>query len=170
MATPESRVKAKVKKLLKEHGAYQFWPVQTGYGAKTLDCLACHRGYFVAIETKAPGKKPTDLQWVTVEQIQMSGGIAMVVDGDGALSRLDEILEEITHASAGKCTTQDPGRSRHGGRPQSVPGGQTAPVRRRGVARGAARAVGNVHTPKVRISSTVTNPYPLSVAWVDDAV
>lgn len=118
--TPEGKVKAKVKKLLKKHGAYQFWPVQTGFGIKTLDCLACHRGYFIAIETKAPGKKPTDLQWVTIEQIQLARGIAMVVDSGSSLSRLDGILKEITHASADKCTTQIPRRSRHGGRPQSV--------------------------------------------------
>ena len=41
---PEGKVKDRVKRLLKKYGCYQFWPVQTGYGAPTLDCLGCHNG------------------------------------------------------------------------------------------------------------------------------
>ena len=42
--TPEGKVKVKVKNLLNAYGAYHFWPVQTGMGARTLDCLGCHNG------------------------------------------------------------------------------------------------------------------------------
>ena len=42
--TPEGKVKVKVKNLLNAYGCYHFWPVQTGMGASTLDCLGCHNG------------------------------------------------------------------------------------------------------------------------------
>ena len=35
MRGPEAKVKDAIKTYLKEIGAYQFWPVQTGYGAAT---------------------------------------------------------------------------------------------------------------------------------------
>ena len=79
--TPEGKVKARVKKMLREHGAYFFMPVQHGYGTVTLDFLVCLRGRFLAIETKAPGKKPTALQSICMNDIKAAGGHAMVVDG-----------------------------------------------------------------------------------------
>lgn len=80
--TPEGKVKDKVKRLLKKHGAYFFMPVQTGYGASTLDILCCVSGVFVAVETKAPGKKPTARQEVIISQIRSAGGFVFVIDGD----------------------------------------------------------------------------------------
>ena len=79
MATPESKVKAKVKALLKHHEAYQFWPVQMGYGAATLDCLGCHAGRFFAVETKAPGKKLTVRQEDTASKMREAQGVVFVV-------------------------------------------------------------------------------------------
>ncbi len=78
--TLERNVKAAVKRVLKEMGAYQFWPVQTGMGAPTLDCLCCYRGRFFAIETKAPGKKPTPRQHQTIAAIHAAGGIIFLFD------------------------------------------------------------------------------------------
>lgn len=80
--TPEGKVKDKVKKLLQEFGAYYFMPVQTGFGAPTIDFLACHNGRFLGIETKAPGKKPTPRQEVTMGRINAAGGKTLVIDGD----------------------------------------------------------------------------------------
>jgi hypothetical protein len=91
--TPEGRVKNEVKKQLKAIGAYQFWPVQTGMGATTVDCLACVRGRFVAIETKAPGKTPTPLQETTLTKIAEAGGWALVIDSVGMAKSLPEILD-----------------------------------------------------------------------------
>jgi hypothetical protein len=90
--TPEGRVKNEVKKQLKALGAYQFWPVQQGFGATTVDCLACLAGAFVAIETKAPGKKPTPLQLTTLEKIRISGGIPLVIDSISTAKQLPEVL------------------------------------------------------------------------------
>ena len=88
MATPEGRVKAKVKRRLKaEFGkhCWSFMPVQTGYGSPALDFLLCVYGWFVAIETKAPGKKPTPLQETTIELMRAAGAMVFVVDGDESL-------------------------------------------------------------------------------------
>lgn len=55
--TPEGKVKAKVKKVLKAHGVWYYMPMQNGMGQVGIpDFVCCHRGLFLAIETKAPGK------------------------------------------------------------------------------------------------------------------
>jgi hypothetical protein len=57
--TPEGKVKAAVNKVLARYKKiYRFMPVPYGYGESSLDYLICVNGRFVAIETKAPGKKP----------------------------------------------------------------------------------------------------------------
>lgn len=93
MTTPEGRVKNEVKKQLKALGAYQFWPVQTGMGAKTVDCLACLQGQFVAIETKAPGRKPTPLQLVTLSCIAVARGLTLVIDSVDEAKKLPDLLK-----------------------------------------------------------------------------
>lgn len=79
MSTPEGKVKTRVKKRLKEAGAYQHWPVQQGYGAACLDCHGCHNGIYFAIETKAPGKHPTPRQEITLEDVRDAGGYTLVI-------------------------------------------------------------------------------------------
>ncbi len=96
MATPESRVKAKLKRTLKAtfgKECYCFSPVQTGFGSVTLDFLICVRGLFVSIETKAPGKKPTPLQETTIQTIREAGGLVFVVDGDESLKHAIDCIE-----------------------------------------------------------------------------
>ena len=70
--TPEGKVKVKVKNVLNAYGCYHFWPVQTGMGARTLDCLGSHNGRAFAIETKAPGKKLTEQQRSIADRIEAS--------------------------------------------------------------------------------------------------
>lgn len=70
MKTPEGKLKDQVKAFLKERGAYYHMPVQTGYGVPTLDFIGCCMGRFFAIETKAPGKKPTARQNLTIREMQ----------------------------------------------------------------------------------------------------
>lgn len=77
--TPEGKIKKLVKDYLNEIGVYHFWPVQMGYGAKTLDCLTCIDGLFIGIETKAPGKKPTKLQEIIIYEIASSGGECFII-------------------------------------------------------------------------------------------
>lgn len=79
---PEARVKLKVKALLAKFDClWQHWPVQTGYGAPTLDCTGAIRGKAFAIETKAPGKKPTPRQELTIAEMRRAG-IAVFVIGE----------------------------------------------------------------------------------------
>ncbi len=91
MPTPESKVKDAVKKVLKEFGAYWHCPVQNGMGAPSLDFVGCHLGRYFAIETKAPGKRPTPRQEMTIEAIRSAGGKVFVIDGD--MTELKEWLK-----------------------------------------------------------------------------
>jgi hypothetical protein len=83
--TPEGKVKTKVKKLLNEFHCYQFWPVQTGYGAPALDCIGCHQGRYFAIETKAEGKALTPRQKLTKIDMEAAGATVFVVNDEWQL-------------------------------------------------------------------------------------
>jgi hypothetical protein len=80
-ATPEKKVKDKVKAILTAHEVYFFMPPANGYGrAGVPDIIACVNGWFLAIETKANGGKPTALQIREIETIRRNNGVAVVVD------------------------------------------------------------------------------------------
>lgn len=92
--TPEGRVKAAVKKWLKLHGVWYCTPMGTQFGQSGVpDFVCCIGGRFLAIETKAPGKRgnTTPLQKQQIAAIQEALGIALVVD-DAA--QLDEFFGE----------------------------------------------------------------------------
>ena len=84
MATPEGKVKARLKARLKTLPSpfYQFWPVQSGMGASTLDMLGCYKGRFVTVETKALGKCLTPRQLFVMDQMERAGALAFVVSCD----------------------------------------------------------------------------------------
>lgn len=78
--TPEGKVKEIVKRVLgtlPHH--YRFMPVQRGMGMPGLDFFCCINGYFIGIETKAPGKKPTPRQDATIAEIKAAGGTVYVI-------------------------------------------------------------------------------------------
>jgi hypothetical protein len=97
MLTPEGKVKNEVKKILAGHkpALYALWLVQNGMGSPTLDCLGCYKGYAFAIETKAPGKKPTPRQQVTVAQMEATGCAVFVIDGSDSSLELTRWLEAV---------------------------------------------------------------------------
>jgi Holliday junction resolvase len=79
--TPEKRVKTKVEAVLKNEGAYYFFPATHGYGRSGVpDIIACVNGRFLAIECKAGGNKPTALQTREIENIRLAGGVAVVAN------------------------------------------------------------------------------------------
>ena len=80
--TPEAKVKIRLKEHLRRNGAYYLMPVQTGYGAPSLDFVVCYLGEFHAYETKARGKKLTSRQEVIAQQITAAGGHVYVVTLD----------------------------------------------------------------------------------------
>ena len=78
--TPEGKVKAAVKKVLLERGAYFFMPVQMGYGKRTVDFLVCLDGRFIAIETKRKTEKARTFQEEILKEIRAAGGLTFVID------------------------------------------------------------------------------------------
>lgn len=93
MATPESKVKAKIHALLRAHGAYAVNYIG-GISANngTPDILACLNGRFIGIEAKAGKNKPTDLQTLNLKRIDEAGGLALVINEEN-LNQLEDILE-----------------------------------------------------------------------------
>lgn len=90
--TPEAKVKAKVKKVLTEMGAYWTMPMGTGFTSSGVpDFLVCKGGLFYGIECKANGNKPTALQLKHLEDIRKAGGVALVVD-ESNVNQLKELL------------------------------------------------------------------------------
>lgn len=93
--TPEGKVKTKVSTLLKTiNGLYYFMPVPSGYGESTLDYIGCYRGNLFAVETKAPGKKPTNRQQQIIDSIRRAGGTVFVIDGD--ITELEQWIASTT--------------------------------------------------------------------------
>jgi len=93
--TPEGRIKDLVKRLLRRHNVYYHMPVQNGLGAPSLDFICCCEGKYFAIETKAPGKKPTIRQLKTINDIQLARGKAFVIDGESSMLSLEMWLNEV---------------------------------------------------------------------------
>ena len=84
-------MKAKVKAWLKAKGIWFFMPVQTGLGVSGIpDFLCCRDGRFLAIETKAPGKRANTSagQDYQIMLIHKAGGAAVVVDDVAQLEEL----------------------------------------------------------------------------------
>jgi hypothetical protein len=80
----EAAVKKKLRAYLKEIGAYQYWPVPMGLGARTIDVLICHKGKFYGIETKRSDiDKPTKMQECTMREIAEAGGGVWLENSEG---------------------------------------------------------------------------------------
>jgi hypothetical protein len=77
--TPEGKVKKEIKDGLTALGAYQFWPVQTGFGKRGIDCYACYKGRMIGIEAKrAEGGRLSTIQRECLGEIVAAGGIGVV--------------------------------------------------------------------------------------------
>jgi len=90
--TPEAKVKKKVVAVLKELGAYYFYPVTGGYGSSGVpDIIGCYGGKFFGIECKAGKNKPTLLQLKNLQQIEDNGGISLVINENN----ISDVLEKL---------------------------------------------------------------------------
>lgn len=95
-ATPESKVKDKIKKLLKEYKVYYAMPIGSGYGNSGVpDFLCCVDGQFLAIEAKAGTNQATALQLKHLREIREAGGFGMVVNEE-SLPLLEDRLKKMT--------------------------------------------------------------------------
>ena len=91
----EKWVKQQVVKMLKDRGAYYFYPVASGYMSIGVpDIVACYKVAFIGIECKAGDNKPSLLQEKNLQHIQDNQVIAMVVNEDTLLS-LQNFLDEM---------------------------------------------------------------------------
>lgn len=92
--TPEGKVKLRVKKILKDVGAYYAMPATGGYGVSGVpDFLVCFKGKFIGIETKSGSNKTTELQKRNLAEIELAGGLSIVVN-EGNIDELERILNE----------------------------------------------------------------------------
>jgi Holliday junction resolvase len=98
--TAEGKVKDAVVKILKDRGAYYFFPVTGGFGRSGVpDVVACYEGQFIGIECKAGTNKPTALQHAELAKIDKAKGVTMVVNENNAswvLHTLDAIDDLLT--------------------------------------------------------------------------
>jgi Holliday junction resolvase len=92
-ATPEKKVKDKVVKLLKQYGAYYFFPATFGMGRSGVpDVVCCHKGAFIGIECKAGKNTTTPLQDRELAAIQSAGGTALVIN-ENNMDELEGLLK-----------------------------------------------------------------------------
>ena len=92
--TPEAKVKAKIKAILKRYDVYYAMPIGTGYGNSGVpDFLCCVNGKFVAIEAKAGKGQATALQLKNLQLIDASGGYSLIIREDN-YAYLERIIEE----------------------------------------------------------------------------
>lgn len=96
--TPESKVKAAVRKVLDALApdVWYFMPVQRGLGCRrgVPDFIACCRGRFIGIETKAGRGRQTGIQKFMAECIMQAGGMTLVVN-ENNLDELRSLLAEL---------------------------------------------------------------------------
>jgi hypothetical protein len=91
--TPEAKVKAKIKDILKAQNVYYAMPMGTGYGNSGVpDFLCCVNGHFLGIEAKAGKGTTTALQEKNIRQIKDAGGTATVVNED-TLGYLEQLIQ-----------------------------------------------------------------------------
>jgi len=93
--TPEAKVKAKIKAILKEHNTYFAMPIGTGLGNSGVpDFLVCHNGKFLGIEAKAGKGKTTALQEKNLRDIDRAGGLTLVITEEN-IDVLEMMLEAM---------------------------------------------------------------------------
>ena len=96
--TPEKKVKNKVVKLLKDHGAYYFFPASYGMGRSGVpDVVCCYHGKFIGIECKAGDNKATALQLKELAAIREAEGVTFIINEEN-VGVLDEYLKNNENA------------------------------------------------------------------------
>jgi Holliday junction resolvase len=98
--TAEGKVKDAVVKILKDRGAYYFFPVTGGFGRSGVpDVVACYEGKFIGIECKAGTNKPTALQLAELAKIDKAKGVTMIVN-ENNVSWIETTLNAIDNLDA----------------------------------------------------------------------
>lgn len=93
-ATPESKVKKRVREVLDKLGIYHFMPPANGFGRAGIpDIIACMDGHFIAIECKAGSGKTTALQERELDRIHNAGGTTYIAR-ENNIDELQQLLRE----------------------------------------------------------------------------
>ena len=101
-ATPEKKVKDKVRKMLTDEGAYHFMPATHGYGTSGVpDIVGCYKGRMFAIECKAGSNRPTALQMKNLAAISTAGGYTEVINEEN-IQAVYDLLARIARDAEGK--------------------------------------------------------------------
>lgn len=78
----ETDITKAIRALLDAHNIWHFKHAASPYGRNGVsDILGCVNGYFLAIEVKRPGKKPTLAQMEFLKEVNSAGGIGFVATG-----------------------------------------------------------------------------------------
>ena len=97
-ATPESKVKKRVREMLDTLGIYHFMPPANGFGRAGIpDIIACIDGHFIAIECKAGKGTTTALQDRELNAILNAGGTTYIARE----SNLNELQQLLRHKTSG---------------------------------------------------------------------
>jgi Holliday junction resolvase len=89
----EKSVKEKIKKILKQYGAWYCMPIGTRFGKSGVpDFICCYKGHFLAVEAKSSAGKPTALQSYEMAKIDQNDGTTMVIN-DKNIEGLEEWLK-----------------------------------------------------------------------------
>jgi hypothetical protein len=99
VSTPEGAVKIAIKAYLKTL-PYCWWflPVSNGMGTMGIpDIICCYKGWFFAIECKAPGKSgnTTKLQDMQLTAIRDARGFSIVAEGVDDVRWAIEVLDQF---------------------------------------------------------------------------
>lgn len=110
----EKGVKARVKKLLDQHGWFWWMPAANGFGTQGIaDFLAVRKGVFMAVETKFGSNKPSALQRAFLDSIAAEDCFAFVVNEDNIetfATFLQLFDDSITRtAASGQPPTEEQG-------------------------------------------------------------
>jgi len=92
----EADVKSAVKEVLKKNDAWYFMPAMNGYGRAGIpDFVCCHKGRFIAIETKYGHNTLTPHQWREIQDITEHDGITIIIN-ESNIDELDTMLKAIS--------------------------------------------------------------------------
>lgn len=120
----EKTVVTNIKKALEKHYPGFYFKVHGSAFQKVgiPDLVGLHKGRFIAVEVKAPGKEGnlTKIQEACIQKIKLAGGIAFMSSSpEHTLEELKNELTKISSLSRGRETTnqeKEKGTTLHGSR------------------------------------------------------
>lgn len=100
MRTEHQVRQAFVRRMRAHKFKVMLWPYYPGpYGARFVPDIVglTNTGRFVAIELKAPGKKPRQGQLTLHQKIMAMGGKVFVVDSEDMIDKVEQWILDNTH-------------------------------------------------------------------------